>query len=191
MGSYLLRNKTSELLVLSKIKIFFRENGKCEIFQTDNGKEFNNVILKTYLDNNNVKYLRSAPYHPQTNGCCEAVHKEIKSYLLGKKEEKEDNFDLEIEIEEAIEFHNFRTIKSTGYKPIEIRHIEDKKIIEEVNNNIIKSMKRKIKNKNKVRKNTLLLICPELELKNKVYVFKKQKSKKKIQYSCYFYEIFK
>ena len=39
-------------------------------------------------------------------------------------------------------------------------------------------MKRKIKNKNKVRKNTLLLICPELELKNNVYVFKKQKSKK-------------
>ena len=68
MGSYLLRNKTSEL-VLSKIKIFFRENGKCEIFQTDNGKEFNNVILKTYLDNNNVKYLRSASYHPQANGC--------------------------------------------------------------------------------------------------------------------------
>ena len=78
-----MRNKTSEL-VLSKIKIFFRENGKCEIFQTDNGKEFNNVILKTYLDNNNVKYLRSAPYHPQTNGCSEAVHKEIKSYLFIK-----------------------------------------------------------------------------------------------------------
>ena len=177
MGSYLLKNKTAEL-VLSKIKIFFRENGKCEIFQTDNGKEFNNVILKTYLENNNVKYLRSAPYHPQTNGCCEVVHKEIKSYLLRKKEEKEDNFDLEIEIEEAIEFHNFRTIKSTGFKPIEIRHVVDKNIIENVNNNIIKSMKRKLKNKNKITKNTLLLLCPEIEIKNNVYVFKKQKSKK-------------
>ena len=177
MGSYLLKNKTAEL-VLSKIKIFFRENGKCEIFQTDNGKEFNNVILKTYLENNNVKYLRSAPYHPQTNGCCEVVHKEIKSYLLRKKEEKEDNFDLEIEIEEAIEFHNFRTIKSTGFKPIEIRHVVDKNIIEKVINNIIKSMKRKLKNKNKITKNTLLLLCPEIEIKNNVYVFKKQKSKK-------------
>ena len=80
LGSYLLKNKSAEL-VLSKIKNFFRENGKCEIFQTDNGKEFNNIQLKTYLENNNIKYLRSAPYHPQTNGCCEAVHKEIKSYL--------------------------------------------------------------------------------------------------------------
>ena len=84
LGSYLLKNKSTEL-VLSKIKTFFRENGKCEIFQTDNGKEFNNIQIKIYLENNNVKYLRSAPYHPQTKGCCEAVHKEIKSYLLRKK----------------------------------------------------------------------------------------------------------
>ena len=47
-------------------------------------------------------------------------------------------------------------------------------------------MKRKIKNKNKVRKNTLLLICPELELKNNVYVFKKQKSKKKFNIPAIF-----
>ena len=39
-------------------------------------------------------------------------------------------------------------------------------------------MKRKLKNKNKITKNTLLLLCPEIEIKNNVYVFKKQKSKK-------------
>ena len=33
-------------------------------------------------------------------------------------------------------------------------------------------MKRKIKNKNNVRKNTLLLICPELELKNNEQKFR-------------------
>ena len=38
-------------------------------------------------------------------------------------------------------------------------------------------MKRKLKNKNKITKKTLLLLCPEIEIKNKVYVFKKQKSK--------------
>ena len=47
-------------------------------------------------------------------------------------------------------------------------------------------MKRKIKNKNKVRKNTLLLICPELELKNNVYAFEKQKSKKKFNIPAIF-----
>ena len=89
-----------------------------------------------------------------------------------------DKFDLEIEIENAIEFHNFRLLKSTGFKPLELRHNEDKKIIEIVNKNIIKFMKRKLKNKNNMKENTLLLLCPELEIRNNVYIFKKIKSKK-------------
>ena len=93
--------------------------------------------------------------------------------MLRKKEEKKDKFDLEIEIENAIEFHNFRILKRTGFKPFELRHNEDKKIIEIVNKNIIKSMKRKFKPKNNMKENTLLLLCPELEIKNNVYVFKK------------------
>ena len=98
--------------------------------------------------------------------------------MLRKKEEKKDKFDLEIEIENAIEFHNIRILKSTGFKPLELRHNEDKKIIEIVNKNIIKSMKRKFKSKNNMKENTLLLLCPELEIRNNVYVFKKIKSKK-------------
>ena len=97
--------------------------------------------------------------------------------MLKKKEEKKDKFDLEIEIENAIEFHNFRILKSTEFKPLELRHNEDKKIIENINKNIIKSMKRKFKPKNNMKENTLLLLCPELEIRNNVYVFKKIKSK--------------
>ena len=90
--------------------------------------------------------------------------------MLRKKEEKKDKFDLEIEIENAI--------KITEFKPLELRHNEDKKIIEILNKNIIKYMKRKLKPKNNMKKNTLLLLCPELEIRNNVYFFKKIKSKK-------------
>ena len=177
LSSYLLKNKSSELLV-SKIKVFFRDNGPCEIFQTDKGKEFNNIILKTFLENHNVKYLRSAPYHPQTNGCCEAVHKELKNYLLRRKELLKNKFELEIALEEAVEFHNNRIIKSTGYKPIELRNNVNKDIIEIVNKNIIKSMKRKISKKYNLPKNTLLLICPNIELKTDIYKLRCNKVKK-------------
>ena len=93
--------------------------------------------------------------------------------MLRKKEEKKDKLDLEIEIENLIEFNNFRILKSTGFKPLELRHNEDKKIIDIVNKNIIKFLKKKLKNKNNMKENTLLLLCPELEIKNNVYVFKK------------------
>ena len=56
MCSYMLNNKTAELL-LKKIKTFLRMNGNCEIFQTDNGKEFNNQLLKIYLENNILSIL--------------------------------------------------------------------------------------------------------------------------------------
>ena len=175
--SYLLKNKTAELVV-SKIKSFFRDNKPCEIFQTDNGKEFNNILLKTFLEDNHIKYLRSAPYHPQTNGCCEAVHKEIKTFLLRKKELLKDSFDIEIALEEAIDFHNNRILKSTGYKPVDLRNVEDKNIIDEVNKNIIKSMNRKVTKKLKIPKNTLLLLTPDIEIRNNIYILKKHKSKK-------------
>ena len=35
-------------------------------------------------------------------GCCEAVHKEIKNYLLTLKEKQKEKFDLDIAIEEAL-----------------------------------------------------------------------------------------
>ena len=87
LGCYLLKNKEAEL-ILAKIKSYIGSNGLCKIFQSDNGKEFNNNMLKIYLENNNINYIRSAPYHPQSNGCCEAVHKEIKAYLLDELEKK-------------------------------------------------------------------------------------------------------
>ena len=64
--SFLLKNKKSEL-IFSKIKTFINVNVPCKLFQTDNGSEFNNNILKIYLENLNIKYIRSAPYHPQSN----------------------------------------------------------------------------------------------------------------------------
>ena len=111
--SYLLKNKESET-VLSKIKSFINVNGPCQIFQTDNGLEFNNINLKVYLENLNIKYIRSAPYHPQNNGCYEALHKQIKAFLLEEYKNNKNNFDIDISIENVIETHN-NMIHTTKY----------------------------------------------------------------------------
>ena len=56
-------------------------NGAPILFQTDNGKDFKNLELKIFLDNKIITYITSAPQHPQSNGCREAIHKEIKTFL--------------------------------------------------------------------------------------------------------------
>ena len=50
--------------------------------------------LKIYLENLNIKYIRSAPYHPQSNGCCKALHKQVKQYLLDDYDKKKKNLIL-------------------------------------------------------------------------------------------------
>ena len=74
INSFLLVNKTMPL-VLSKIKLFINNNGICKIIQTDNGKEFDNTQMKLFCENNNIKFIKSSPYHPQSNGSVEIIHK--------------------------------------------------------------------------------------------------------------------
>ena len=148
--------------------LLIKMNGKPEILQTDNGKEFINKELKIYLENNNIIYITSAPYHPQTNGCCEAIHKKIKKYLLDELVIAGENFNFDISVENAIEFHNKSVLNSTGYKPVDIRNTTDETIINEEVLNIIKSMKRKINN-----------------LKGNRYILTKKKSKTKFNVSIF------
>ena len=54
----------------------------------------------------------------------------------------------------------------------------NEEIMNQVNENIIKSMKRKIKKNNNIEKNTLLLITSEFEKSGNRYILKKIKKKK-------------
>ena len=68
------------------------------------------------MENLGIKFILSAPYYPQNNGCYEAIHKEIKKYLLDEYNKNKENFDIGLSIENAIEYHNNRLLKSIGFK---------------------------------------------------------------------------
>ena len=51
---YLLTDKSLNLVV-SKIKMFILNFGKCKIFQTDNGKELKNRELSIFLENEGIE----------------------------------------------------------------------------------------------------------------------------------------
>ena len=67
-----------------------------KIFQTDNGTEFKNAELKTFLENEGIKQIFSGPYPPQSNGAVEAVHKSVKKYLANEKKFKTQNLILNL-----------------------------------------------------------------------------------------------
>ena len=107
---YLLKTKTAEE-VLKNIEIYIENFGICKIPQVDNGTEFKNEKLDRYCLENNIKLIYSSPYHPQTNGVCEFVHKDkeiSKEFLKNQK-----NFNIEDELFKIIIIHNNKIHLST------------------------------------------------------------------------------
>ena len=67
---------------MNKIEIYWENFGFPKILQVDNGTEFTNNLLDNYCENNNIRLIHSSPYHPQTNGVCEAVHKKLENIFI-------------------------------------------------------------------------------------------------------------
>ena len=62
--------------------------------------------MEDYCKNHNITLIHSSPYHPQTNGAEEAVHKEIKKYIYNEYLKNNKNFDIEDELFKIIKIHN-------------------------------------------------------------------------------------
>ena len=142
---YLLKTKEAEE-VLKKIDTYMENYGKCKILQVDNGTEFKNKELERYCHENNIKLVHSSPYHPQSNGVCEVVHKEIRKYIYTEFFKNKNNFNIEDELFNIIKIHNNKIHSSTKRIPKDIRDIEDIEEIKEINEQIIKTLSKKNKN---------------------------------------------
>ena len=122
LNSFLLKNKTMAL-VISKIKLFIINNGLCKIIQSDIGKEFDNSEMIIFCENNIIKYVKSSPYHQETNSSVEIIHRYECEFLEKKLKSLKEDFDLEIALDEFVYFHNNKKPSITKYTPVELRHI--------------------------------------------------------------------
>ena len=63
--------------------------------QTDNGKEFVNDKLKSFLDKQTIKHITGAPYHLLSQGAVEAFNRKIQNFNILQKIWKKNSFYLE------------------------------------------------------------------------------------------------
>jgi len=96
---------------------------------SDNGPCYLSKELKTYLDDRDIKHIRSAPYHPQTQGKIERYHRSIKNVITLH------NYYFPTELEQAIsEFVNYYNNKRyhespNNLTPADVFHDRSKEII--------------------------------------------------------------
>ena len=137
-----MRWKTKKPKILQCIQNVFATFGVPAIFQSDNGREFKNNYLITYLSSQKVKLIHGSVRHPQSQGLVERHNRELKNYLeksfhsfqVDKNQKKEWNLPLELENFRARENNRYHTV--TKFKPNEIIISKDKALLAKVKNNI-------------------------------------------------------
>ena len=73
------------------------------------------------------------------------MHKEIRKYIYDAYIKKKDYFNIEEELFKITKIHNNKMHSTTGRIPKEIRDLNDKKEIELIKENIIKTLSKKNK----------------------------------------------
>lgn len=176
---YLTVDKSAKT-TLNKTKMFVQINKKPIIIQTDNGTEFQNQLFNNYLKEEEINHILSRPHHPQTNGCLERYHRELKKHMKIYLDNIKDFNDKDVEdaLNEYILYHNNTKKYSTKYAPNNIRDLEDPVLIENIINNIIKSFKKHMLDpKEIIDENEKLLLWNNLIIRNNIYI-KNDKDKK-------------
>lgn len=66
--------------VAKHLSIIFREFGEPKVVQHDRGKEFDGKVTQL-LKTRNIKNIKSRPYHPQSQGKVERMHRSLKGKI--------------------------------------------------------------------------------------------------------------
>ena len=162
---YCLKTKSAEE-VLFCIDSFIQSFGKPHILQADNGLEFSNNDINNYCINNEIKLIHGRVRHPQSQGACEACHKEIKKYIYNKYLEDEENFNLLKTVREITNIHNNKKHSSTEECPKDIKDLTDEAQVKIIQDRMKLVISRKNKNKDNINFDDYYVISSDLVIKN-------------------------
>ena len=77
LDAYIMSTITSSKTI-ETLKTVFATHGLLQTIVTDNGSSFTSEKFKRFMDNNGIKHITSAPYHPSSNGQAERAVQTLK-----------------------------------------------------------------------------------------------------------------
>ena len=108
-------NQSTSQATIEKLRQTFAIHGLPEILVSDNGTCFTSELFETFLKNNGIRHLRSAPYHPSTNGLAERAVQVLKRGL-----KKMTGGTIETRVSRFLAAYRVTPQTTTGLSPAEL-----------------------------------------------------------------------
>ena len=68
-------------VTIEQLRSIFSTHGLPEVLVTDNGTSFTSVEFQEFMKNNGINHVKSAPYHPDSNGLAERAVQTFKGSM--------------------------------------------------------------------------------------------------------------
>ena len=114
LEAFPMANSTSEATI-DKLRQIFATHGLPETIVSDNGTCFTSAAFRTFLKQNGIEQINSAPYHPSTNGLAERGVQILKQGLKKMK-----TGSLETRVSRLLAAYRMTPHSTTGVSPAEL-----------------------------------------------------------------------
>ena len=153
----LINNKEAETIV-ENLEIILTQFKAPNILQHDNGKEFDNQLVRDFCKRSRIKIIKSSVCHPQSQGAVEKLndfmHKSLRTGLrIYRGKEKEYNvnsWNIELALKAFINYRNNKNHFVTRIKPNNLILSENQSLILTVKDRIQKHYEKRNKSKSDI-----------------------------------------
>ena len=111
-------NTSTTTATITKLRGLFATHGLPEIIVSDNGTNFTSWEFKEFVDRNGIRHIRTAPYHPSSNGLAERAVQTFKESL--KKLVKSSPDSIEDQVSKLLFKYRITPHTTTGISPAEL-----------------------------------------------------------------------
>ena len=108
-------NTSTSRATIEKFRIPFATHGLPEIVHTDNGSSLVSREFEDFLKQNGIRHIRTAPYHPASNGMAERA---VQTFKEGMK--KMNGGSVETHVSRFLARYRITPQTSTGVSPTEL-----------------------------------------------------------------------
>ena len=108
-------NQATSKATIDKLRTSFATHGLPRVIVTDNGSNFTSTEFEDFLTQNGIKHIKSAPFHPSSNGLAERA---VQSFKNGMK--KMGDGSVETKLSRYLMRYRITPHTTTGASPAEL-----------------------------------------------------------------------